>query len=92
MSSLDKYTGPLYRRIADDVIDQIRKGTLHPGEKLPSERALCALYEVSQITVRRALRELGQVVTSYQVDWLLWLASQDSGRMKPYHRTRTIFY
>jgi len=42
--------------------------------------------------MRRALRELGQVVTSYQVDWLLWLASQDSGRMKPYHRTRTIFY
>ncbi len=66
MSSLDKYTGPLYRRIADDVIDQIRKGTLHPGEKLPSERALCALYEVSQITVRRALRELrhGGLVTS----------------------------
>jgi hypothetical protein len=42
--------------------------------------------------MRRELQRLGQEVTSYQVDWLLWLASQDSGQMRPYHRTRTIYY
>jgi len=42
--------------------------------------------------MRRELQQLGQELTSYQVDWLLWLASQDSGQMRPYHRTRTIYY
>jgi len=42
--------------------------------------------------MRRELQRLGQELTSYQVDWLLWLASQDSGQMRPYHRTRTIYY
>ncbi len=36
MSSLDKYTGPLYRRIADDVIDQIRKGTCTLARNSPA--------------------------------------------------------
>jgi hypothetical protein len=42
--------------------------------------------------MRRELQQLGQELTSYQVDWLLWLASQDSAQMRPYHRTRTIYY
>jgi hypothetical protein len=42
--------------------------------------------------IRDELQRLGQELTSYQVDWLLWLASQDGGQMRPYHRTRTIYY
>ena len=38
------------------------------------------------------LDALGLRLPSYQIDWLLWYASQDSGHMKPYHRTRTIYY
>ncbi len=72
MGNLDRHTGPLYRRIADDVLDQVRDGTLRPGDKLPSERALCELYQVSQITVRRALRELrhgGVLVSRHGLGW-----------------------
>jgi len=72
MGSLDRYTGPLYRRIADDLLDQVRDGTLHPGDKLPSERALCDIYSVSQITVRRALRELrhgGVLISRHGLGW-----------------------
>ena len=72
MGSLERYTGPLYRRIADDLLDQVREGALHPGDKLPSERALCAIYAVSQITVRRALRELrhgGVLVSRHGLGW-----------------------
>lgn len=40
----------------------------------------------------KELQSLGIDAPSYQLDWLLWHASQDSERMKPYHRTRTIYY
>ncbi len=72
MGSLDRRSGPLYRRVADDILDQIHSGTLRPGDKLPSERALCDLYQVSQITVRRALRELrhsGLLVSRHGLGW-----------------------
>lgn len=72
MGSLDRHSGPLYRRVADDISDQIRSGKLRPGDKLPSERALCELYQVSQITVRRALRELrhgGVLVSRHGLGW-----------------------
>ena len=58
--------------LGDDLLDQVREGALHPGDKLPSERALCAIYAVSQITVRRALRELrhgGVLVSRHGLGW-----------------------
>lgn len=63
---------------------------LPPGSAQEIEIRANTIQAVERM--RHVLRELGQEVTSYQVDWLLWLASQDSGQMKPYHRTRTIFY
>ncbi len=38
------------------------------------------------------LQGRGVDLAPYQVDGLLWLASQESGEMRPYHRTRTIYY
>ncbi len=40
----------------------------------------------------QALQERGVALAPYQVDGLLWLASQESREMRPYHRTRTIYY
>jgi len=63
---------PLYRQIVDSVATRIRDGEWPPGHKLPSERALCEMFGVSQITVRRALRELAhsELVTSrHGVGW-----------------------
>lgn len=43
--------------------------------------------------IKRALRLKFPSVTAPHVDSLLWLASQEkSSTIKPYHRTRTIFY
>lgn len=59
-------TGAMYRRIADELRDQIRNGQLAEGERLPSESALMAQYDTSQNTVRRAmaaLRAEGWIVT-----------------------------
>lgn len=63
---------------------------LPPGSAQEVEIRANTIHAVEGM--RRELEQLGQELTSYQVDWLLWLASQDSGQMKPYHRTRTIYY
>lgn len=43
--------------------------------------------------MRQELRAQGIAYAPYQLDWWLWESSQHlSGDVKPYHRTRTIFY
>lgn len=42
--------------------------------------------------LRQEVQTLGLDLPAYRIDWLLWLASQESGQMRPYHRTRTIYY
>ncbi|MDO4285830.1 MAG: GntR family transcriptional regulator [Eubacteriales bacterium] len=49
---------PLYQKIVDDITEQIRSGRLAPGDRLPTEAELVALYQVSRITVSRAMNEL----------------------------------
>nr|WP_293246922.1 PLP-dependent aminotransferase family protein [Panacagrimonas sp.] len=44
----------LYERLADDVEQMIRAGTLQPGDRLPSVRALRSRRAVSQATVLQA--------------------------------------
>ena len=46
---------PRYRQVQEDLERQIARGAIHEGESLPSEEALCRLYGVSRITVRKAL-------------------------------------
>jgi GntR family transcriptional regulator len=49
---------PLYRRIEEDILAQIKEGDLQPGDMIPSDRELCEHHGVSRITVRSAIREL----------------------------------
>lgn len=49
---------PLYLQLVDDLIKKIEDNTYEENEKLPSERELCEIYNMSRITVRNALQEL----------------------------------
>jgi GntR family transcriptional regulator len=49
---------PLYHQITQNCRELIESGQLRPGEGLPSEWELSALYGVSRLTIRRALDEL----------------------------------
>jgi DNA-binding GntR family transcriptional regulator len=57
---------PMYRQIADEVIERIRDGVLHPRRPVPSETTLMQQYDVARETARRAvglLREQGWIYT-----------------------------
>lgn len=43
---------PLYQQIAADIARQIETGVLKSGDKLPSTRQLCEIYEVSETVIR----------------------------------------
>lgn len=45
----------LYRRIAEQLVQLIRRGEYRPGERLPPERDLARQLEVSRPSVREAL-------------------------------------
>ncbi|WP_236720544.1 GntR family transcriptional regulator [Lactiplantibacillus plantarum] len=57
---------PLYQSMLNDLIRQIESGELVENAKLPSEQKLGEKYDVSRITVRRALAELEN--KDYMVD------------------------
>jgi DNA-binding transcriptional MocR family regulator len=55
-------TGPLQHKLARGLVDAIRKGAVHPGIRLPSERSLAQALSISRTTVVAAydtLRESG---------------------------------
>lgn len=47
--------GRLYKRVADDLRGAILAGTYPPGRRLPAERELAEMYNVSRPTVREAI-------------------------------------
>ncbi len=49
---------PLYLQLMDELIKKIDSEEYSLDDKLPSERELCEIYELSRITVRQALQEL----------------------------------
>jgi GntR family transcriptional regulator len=49
---------PLYVQIKDTLRARILDGTYAPHSQMPSEHELCAMFDVSRITVRQALGDL----------------------------------
>lgn len=49
---------PLYQRLKDYVLGDIRAGRLRPRDRVPSEQELVEKFGVSRMTANRALREL----------------------------------
>lgn len=42
--------------------------------------------------LRRKMQHHGYAMTAAEIDQRLWLMGQESTEMRPYHRTRTIYY
>ena len=63
---------------------------LRPGE--PAEVEIRAATVVAVERLREALAARGRELLSIEVDWILWDLSQGLYPVRPYHRTRTIFY
>lgn len=49
-----------YEAVAQDLADKIQAGTYQPNEKLPTTPELCEKYEVSKITIKKAMDLLEQ--------------------------------
>jgi GntR family transcriptional regulator len=49
---------PLHAQLKEKIIKEISEGDLKQGDKLPTQKELGAQYEMSHMTVRRALDEL----------------------------------
>lgn len=49
---------PLYQQICDDILNEIKCGNLKENDRIPTEVELSSLYDVSRITVRKAVSEL----------------------------------
>jgi len=61
MDTISKVSSvPLYLQLKVLIKEKIKKNILKPGDILPSERKMCEIYGVSQITIRQALNELTQ--------------------------------
>ena len=53
----DSYT-PAYAQVASILQQSMAKGNLRPGDQLPSEAQICNHFDVSPMTVRRAINSL----------------------------------
>src|SRR5699024_8834678 len=51
---------PLFQQLAEELRQAIRTGEYPAGSQLPTEHQLCDRYQVSRVTVRKALEELSQ--------------------------------
>ncbi|MFC7391958.1 GntR family transcriptional regulator [Scopulibacillus cellulosilyticus] len=49
---------PLYMQIRQMLKNDIQQGKYKPDEKIPTEAELCDIYQVSRITIRKAIQEL----------------------------------
>lgn len=49
---------PLYKQLAEHLRNQILNEELKSGQKLPSENELCTMFNVSRVTVRKAIDDL----------------------------------
>jgi GntR family transcriptional regulator len=49
---------PYYIQIKNDLLDKINNSIYKTGEKIPTEKELSNLYEVSRVTIREAIKEL----------------------------------
>ena len=59
MANVERNTAiPLYLQIAEDIKSKIKKEELKANSRIPTELELSDFYQVSRITIRKALELL----------------------------------
>ncbi len=51
----DEESVPFYKQLKNKILDDIESGRLKHGDKLPSERELAEMYQISRMTARHTL-------------------------------------
>jgi putative queuosine salvage protein len=64
---------------------------LQPGGEEEVELRAATIW-ACELLRREMARVSGRTITAVEVDQLLWYLGQNSSEMRPYHRTRTIYY
>ena len=54
----NKSSVPIYQQIVDEIKEQVIKGILHGGDKLPSVREMASIITANPNTISRAYSEL----------------------------------
>ena len=49
---------PLYKQVEENIKSEIKNGRWRVGQQIPTESNLSSIYDVSKITIRRALKNL----------------------------------
>lgn len=58
---------PKYQKIKERLLNSIQSGELSDGACLPPERELCDRFNVSRVTVRKAIKELEEEEVVYRI-------------------------
>ena len=63
----EEYKVPKYYHIKQEIIKEIDNNTYKENETIPSERELMAVFDVSRITIRKAIDDLVKEGYLYRV-------------------------
>ncbi|CAI0842936.1 phosphonate utilization transcriptional regulator PhnR [Serratia proteamaculans] len=78
---------PHYLQIKDQLQARITQGALQVGDKLPSERELCAIFSTTRVTIRESLAQLEATGAIYRADRRGWFVTPERLWLDPTQNT-----
>lgn len=78
---------PHYLQIKDQLQARITRGALQAGDKLPSERELCAIFSTTRVTIRESLAQLEATGAIYRADRRGWFVTPERLWLDPTQNT-----
>ena len=76
------YKIPLYIQLKEMILQRIADGEYLPGEKIPSEREMAAIYKINRNTVKNAINALIEEGILYKVkNTGVYVTKSDNQRM-----------
>lgn len=78
---------PQYLLIKAQLQERIQSGALKSGDKLPSERELCAIFNTTRITIRESLAQLESSGLIWRADRRGWFVTPERLWLDPTQNT-----